>query len=165
MLCAVCCVLYVQEEGRREAHLSCVDRGFTGRTYGSDAGERERHSHIPILCAVYCLLRGVWCVWCVVCQLCPILLTYTSFSPYIFTGLYSHMAAMQSKDQGRTWSDFVPIEPYSNTTTAQVSAYGSIVASGDGSRVFSLWIQNVNDVQNLPGKPPSKSFRADMLGR
>ena len=74
------------------------------------------------------------------------------------------MVAMQSKDQGRSWSDFVPIEPYSNTTTAQVSAYGSVVARGDGSRVFSLWIQNVHDVQNLPGKAPSNSFRADMLG-
>ena len=126
---------------------------------------REKDTPIfpySVLCTVCCVVCGMWCV---VCQLCPILLTYTSFSPYIFTGLYSHMAAMQSKDQGRTWSDFVPIEPYSNTTTAQVSAYGSIVASGDGSRVFSLWIQNVNDVQNLPGKPPSKSFRADMLGR
>ena len=31
-----------------------------------------------------------------------------------------HMVAMRSHDQGRTWTDFVAIEPYSNTTTAQV---------------------------------------------
>ena len=45
-----------------------------------------------------------------------------------------------------------------------MSAYGSVVARRDGSRVFAVFIQNVNDVANLPGKPPSSSFRSDMLG-
>ena len=90
MLCAVCCVLYVQEEGRREAHLSCVDRGFTGRTYGSDAGERERHSHIPILCAVYCLLRGVWCVVCGVSAVSYIANIHIVFSLYLHWFIFTH---------------------------------------------------------------------------
>ena len=38
------------------------------------------------------------------------------------------MVAMQSTDQGMSWSKFVPIEPYSNSTTNQVSAYGSVTA-------------------------------------
>ena len=33
-----------------------------------------------------------------------------------------HMVAMQSTDHGQSWSDFVDIEPYSNTTTKQASA-------------------------------------------
>ena len=76
-----------------------------------------------------------------------------------------HMVAMQSRDQGRTWTPFVDIEPYSNTSTGQVSAYGSVTARPDGSRVFAVWIQNVNNVSHLPGKPASPAtFRADMLG-
>merc|ERR1719321_183539 len=75
------------------------------------------------------------------------------------------MVAMQSKDQGRSWSDLVIIEPYSNATTKQVSAYGSVTARPDGSRVFAVWVQNTKDVQNLPGHTPSPGFRADMLGQ
>ena len=75
-----------------------------------------------------------------------------------------HMVAMQSTDHGQSWSDFVDIEPYSNTTTKQASAYWSIAARPDGTRVFAIWVQNVNDVQNLPGQPPSNGFLADMLG-
>ena len=91
---------------------------------------------------------------------------------------------MQSTDQGKSWSNFVTIEPYSNSTTAQVSSYGmctvnfqrihdcisfkvclgSVTARPDGSRVFALWVQNVNNISHLPGAAPSKSFRADMLG-
>ena len=75
-----------------------------------------------------------------------------------------HMVSMRSKDQGETWDKFVTIEPYSNTTTGQVSAYGSVAARQDGSRIFALWIQNVNNVSHLPGQQPSNTFRADMLG-
>lgn len=46
----------------------------------------------------------------------------------------------------------------------QVSAYGSVVARPDGSRVFALWVQNVNNVSHVPGGKPSNAFRADMLG-
>lgn len=67
--------------------------------------------------------------------------------------------------KGMTWTEFRAIEPYSNTTTNQVSAYGSITARPDGSRIFALWIQNTGNVQNLPGGTPSSSFRADMLGQ
>ena len=75
-----------------------------------------------------------------------------------------HMVSMRTSDHGQTWSDFVAIEPYSNVSTGQVSAYGSVLARGDGSRVFALWIQNVHNVSHLPGQPPSSGFRADMLG-
>ena len=75
-----------------------------------------------------------------------------------------HMVAMQSRDQGQSWSPFVPIEPYSNTSTDQVSAYGSVTARPDGSRVFALWVQNTDNVTHLPGQKASNSFRADMLG-
>ncbi|KAH8098451.1 WSC domain-containing protein [Aureococcus anophagefferens] len=53
-----------------------------------------------------------------------------------------------------------------NATEARrrVSAYGSVVARPDGSRVFAVWIQNVHNVSHLPGAAPSTSFRADMLG-
>lgn len=75
-----------------------------------------------------------------------------------------HMVSMRSRDHGATWSELVAIEAYSNTSTKHVSAYGSVVARRDGSRVFALWVENVNDVQALPGSPPSSRFRADMLG-
>ena len=75
-----------------------------------------------------------------------------------------HMVGMRTMDRGKTWSDFVALEPYSNATTGQVSAYGSVVARDDGSRVFAVWIQNVNNVSHLPGAAPSDGFRADMLG-
>jgi hypothetical protein len=75
-----------------------------------------------------------------------------------------HMVSMRSKDHGKTFDKFVTIEPYSNTSTGQVSAYGSIAARKDGSRIFALWIQNVNNVSHVPGSKPSNSFRADMLG-
>ena len=75
-----------------------------------------------------------------------------------------HMISMRSSDHGLSWGPFVTLEPYSNTTTGQVSAYGSVLARPDGSRVFAVWIQNVDDVANLPGQSPSAGFRADMLG-
>ena len=75
-----------------------------------------------------------------------------------------HMVSFRSSDQGKTWSEFVTIEPYSNTSTANVSAYGSITARPDGSRIFALWIQNVNGIDHIPGGKPSPGFRADMLG-
>lgn len=46
-----------------------------------------------------------------------------------------HMVSMRSKDQGRTWSDFVPIEPYSNATTAGVSAYLPASTHTAGQRI------------------------------
>ena len=75
------------------------------------------------------------------------------------------MVAMRTKDKGRSWTDFVAIEPYSNQSTNQVSAYGSVIARPDGSRMFALWIQNTANVENLPGQKPSPYFRADMLGQ
>lgn len=48
-----------------------------------------------------------------------------------------HMVAMRTSDSGRSWSPFVTLEPYTNTSTAQVSAYGSIAAREDGSRIFA----------------------------
>jgi hypothetical protein len=75
------------------------------------------------------------------------------------------MVSMRTHDEGKTWTGFNPIEPYSNATTGQVSAYGSVAARSDGSRIFALWIQNVHNVSHLPGKPSSPAtFRADMLG-
>ena len=108
-------------------------------------------------CQPYCsvLPDGVWsCV-----------MTYIHAPVWIEGQPGEHMVSMRTKDQGKTWDDFVTIEPYSNVTTGQVSAYGSIAARKDGSRVFSLWIQNVHNISNLPGQPSSpKTFRADMLG-
>ena len=76
-----------------------------------------------------------------------------------------HMVSMRTRDEGKTWTGFNAIEPYSNATTGQVSAYGSVAARADGSRVFALWIQNVHNVSHLPGEPPAPAaFRADMLG-
>jgi len=63
-----------------------------------------------------------------------------------------------------TWDDMVTIEPYSNSTTHGVSAYGSVTARPDGSRIFALWIDNVNNIDHLPGSAPSSHWRADMLG-
>ena len=75
------------------------------------------------------------------------------------------MVSMRSEDEGKTWTGFNPIEPYSNASTGQVSAYGSIAARPDGSRIFALWIQNVNNISHLPNKPLCPSMAAaDMLG-
>lgn len=75
-----------------------------------------------------------------------------------------HMISTRSSDQGKTWSPFVSLEPYSAVSTDQVSAYGSIGARADGSRLVAYWIQNTNNVSHVPDKPASASFRADMLG-
>ena len=107
-------------------------------------------------CQPYCsvLPHGVWsCV-----------MTYIHAPQWIEGQPGEHLVSMRSKDQGKTWDEFVPIEPYSNVTTGQVSAYGSIAARQDGSRIFAIWIQNVNNVSHLPGQKPSLTFRADMLG-
>jgi len=75
------------------------------------------------------------------------------------------MIAMQTRDNGKTWSDPVDIDTeYDLQTSHQASAYGSVVARPDGSRVFALWVQNINNVENLPGEDPNPLFRADMLG-
>lgn len=107
-------------------------------------------------CQPYCavLPSGTWsCV-----------MTYIAAPRWAEGSPGEHMVGMRSTDQGKTWTDFVALEPYSNATTAQVSAYGSVVARPDGSRVFAVWIQNVHNVSHLPGAAPSTSFRADMLG-
>ena len=62
------------------------------------------------------------------------------------------MVSMRSSDRGASWTPLEPIEPYSNLTTGQVSAYGSVAARPDGTRVFAYWIQNVNNVSHVPGK-------------
>ena len=63
-----------------------------------------------------------------------------------------HMVAMQSTDQGQSWSDFTAIEPYSNVTTNQVSAYvtNSPIHFDDSSMT--------HDVNKIP---PSTSFLAN----
>ena len=107
-------------------------------------------------CQPYCavLPDGVWtCV-----------MTFIHAPIWIEGQPGEHMVSMRSHDQGKTWDQFIPIEPYSNQTTGQVSAYGSVAARKDGSRIFAIWIQNVNNITNLPGQKPSSSFRADMLG-
>jgi hypothetical protein len=78
-----------------------------------------------------------------------------------------HMVAMQTKDQGKSWTDFVTIDQaYTNKSTHGVSAYGSVTARPDGSRVFALWVQNTGNVDHLPGQAPNpRGFRADMLGQ
>lgn len=72
---------------------------------------------------------------------------------------------MRTKDQGLTWDSFVTIEPYSNSTTHGVSAYGSVTARPDGTRIFALWIDNTENIDHLPGGTPNSHFRADMLGQ
>ena len=65
-----------------------------------------------------------------------------------------------------TWqsTNVQPLYTHARALPPQVSAYGSVVARKDGSRVFALWIQNVNNISHVPGHAPSNSFRADMLG-
>ena len=63
------------------------------------------------------------------------------------------MVSMRTKDQGQNWDEFVAIAEYSNATTHQVSAYGSVTGRPDGSRIFALWIQNTDNVDHLPGHP------------
>jgi hypothetical protein len=75
-----------------------------------------------------------------------------------------HMVALNTKDQGKTWSPMVDIEPYLPNSTNTVSAYGSIVGRPDGSRLFSMYIMNDHNVSHLPGANASASWRADMLG-
>ena len=92
-------------------------------------------------------------------------MTYIHGGSYVEGAPGEHMVAMQSSDQGRTWTEFSAIEPYSNATTGQVSAYGSAFANQDGSRVFAVWVQNTRNVSHLPGAAPNPGgFRADMLG-
>lgn len=76
------------------------------------------------------------------------------------------MVAMQSPDYGKSWTEPVDIDTdYDLTTTHQASAYGSPLARPDGSRVFAIWVKNVNNVDHLPGDAPDPGgFRADMLG-
>ena len=65
-------------------------------------------------CQPYCavLPSGTWsCV-----------MTYIAAPRWAEGSPGEHMVGMRSTDRGKTWTDFVALEPYSNATTAQVSA-------------------------------------------
>jgi hypothetical protein len=62
-----------------------------------------------------------------------------------------HMIATRTTDHGKSWSEFVAVSEYSNTSTSGGGAYGSILASDDGSRLFSIFIYNSQNVSHLPG--------------
>ena len=76
-----------------------------------------------------------------------------------------HMISTRTKDNGATWSDFVPIEPFAQSSTHGSSSYGSIVGRPDGSRIFAVYVWNAFNISHLPGQNASASFRADMLGQ
>eukprot|EP00941_MAST-03F_sp_MAST-3F-sp1_P001324 g1324.t1 len=72
------------------------------------------------------------------------------------------MVGMQSHDHGQTWSKFVDIEQPSYNTTRS-SSYGSVFARPDGSRIFAVYVANLEEVEGVPGAKPSNHWRADML--
>jgi len=68
-----------------------------------------------------------------------------------------HVAATISKDQGKTWSPLVDIEPSSGPESSWVVPL--IVPSG---RVYAIYTYNGDRIRSLPGS--SEKIRADMLG-
>ena len=68
-----------------------------------------------------------------------------------------HVAATTSKDQGKTWSRLVDIEPSSGPEASWVVPL--IVPSG---RVYAIYTYNGDEVRSLPGS--KRQIRSDMLG-
>lgn len=68
-----------------------------------------------------------------------------------------HIAATISKDQGKTWSPLIDIEPSSGPEASWVVPL--IVPSG---RVYAIYTYNGDEVRTLPGR--NRKIRADMLG-
>jgi hypothetical protein len=68
-----------------------------------------------------------------------------------------HIAATISKDQGKSWSPLVDIEPSSGPEASWVVPL--IVPSG---RVYAIYTYNGDEVRSLPGS--NRKIRADMLG-
>lgn len=68
-----------------------------------------------------------------------------------------HFVSTVSKDQGKTWSPLVDIEP----ATGPEASYG-VPLIVPGGRVYAFYTYNGDQIRSLPGS--SRKIRADMLG-
>lgn len=72
-----------------------------------------------------------------------------------------HVVATRSADQGRTWSDLIPIEPAGGPEASWVMPL--IVPSG---RVYAFYTYNADNLRAVPGaNHPGAARRVDTLGR